>query len=224
MSEVASGDDSPKITRRNITIFISLSAVGLTSGYIASKMVASYKENKVVDIDGLLWPGTKIKGFNLNSTDGTEFTQESFLGRWSFLFFGFTTCPDTCPTTLKVMATAQNEIRKSELGNSTQVIFVSVDPGRDSIGKMKPYVEYFDPTFKGGTGSIDALNVLTNQLGVFHIRNEPDESGNYDVEHSAAIIVVDPDGRRVGILSTPHAPGNIVNQFQEIRKFVEAQA
>jgi len=224
MSDMERQDDSPKITKRNIAIFLAISTVGLTFGYISSRMVASYKENKISSVEGLLWPGKKINRFNLNSTDGTEFTQDNFLGKWSFLFFGFMTCPDTCPTTLKVMATAQNEIRKSELGSNMQVIYASVDPERDSIEAMKPYVEYFDPTFKGITGSINALNVLTNQLGVLHIRNEPNEFGYYDVEHSASIIVVDPDGRRVGILSTPHTPSNIANRFQEIRKHVESQS
>ncbi len=207
---------------RRWTLFLLLAVAGVSAGYLASEWTGR-KTPDVGAVDGLIWPGTPLPAFALETTDERPLDPDRLAGQWSLLFFGFTNCPDVCPTTLSGLAGAMDVLRDDgDLGDS-QVYFVSVDPARDPLATIGKYVAAFDDAFVGATGSIEAIDQLARPLGVLHVRNEPDENGMYTVDHSAAIIVVDPDGRRVGILSTPHTPQEIARRFREIRGFVEAQ-
>ena len=213
-------DNAPK--RRTLQLLL-LSAGAIAAGYTVSRLVSPSVPD-VGSIEGLLWPARAIQTFRLDSTDGGDLDIAALQGTWTFLFFGFTTCPDVCPTTLNVMASLRTKVESLGLNQSIQMIFVSVDPARDSIELLKSYVGHFDPSFKGATGTIEELNVLTEQLGVLHIRDEPDESGSYHVDHSASVLLLDPEVRRVGIFSTPHVADDMLQRFQSILQFVELQS
>jgi len=101
-------------------------------------------------------------------------------------------------------------------------VFVSVDPARDTIDRMSKYVSYFDDTFIGATAPLEALDELTSQIGILHIREAPDDNGNYHVDHSAAIALIDPELRYVGIFQTPHSAEKITAEFMSIRKYLES--
>src|ERR1700694_1688962 len=101
-----------------------------------------------------LFPDPKpLAAFALTDHKNRVFDLASLKGKWSFLFFGFTHCPDVCPTTLAVLARVRDNIAKNTVGaEDIPFVFVSVDPNRDTAGKLRQYVEYFDKTFLGGTG------------------------------------------------------------------------
>src|SRR5207302_6152290 len=101
-----------------------------------------------------LFPDPKpLTAFALTDDKNRVFDLASLKGKWSFLFFGFTHCPDVCPTTLAVLARAREDIAKNALGaKDIQFVFVSVDPNRDTAGELRRYVEYFDTIFLRGTG------------------------------------------------------------------------
>ncbi|MCB1863299.1 MAG: SCO family protein, partial [Gammaproteobacteria bacterium] len=104
-----------------------------------------------------------------------------------------------------------------------QVIFVSVDPARDTIERMQQYVGYFDKSFIGATAPIEQLDVLTRQLGVLHERTTPDDSGSYLVDHTASVMLIDPSARLVGVFSSPLEVESITSRFQSMREFLDKQ-
>jgi len=123
------------------------------------------------------------------------------------LFFGFTHCPDVCPSALYDLA----QIRKSlaqdhpESARDLQVLFVSVDPERDTPEKLNQYVDYFDPSFIGVTGPEAQLAPLTLQLGIaYRIEDHEPGSQQYTVDHSASFLLMNPDGKLHGVFPAPH--------------------
>src|SRR5437867_2566133 len=114
-----------------------------------------------------LFPDPKpLTAFALTDDKNRVFDLASLKGKWSFLFFGFTYCPDVCPTTLAVLARVRDNIAKNTVGaEDLQFVFVSVDPNRDTASKLGQYVEYFDTTFLGVTGDNAQIGNLASQLG-----------------------------------------------------------
>lgn len=119
-----------------------------------------------------------------------------FRGKVVLLFFGYTHCPDICPTSLSVIAQALAALDESEL-KQVQVLFVSVDPERDTIEKLKEYAAYFHPKILGITGKPEALAAAAELYGASFEKKEPDAKGEYSVTHSAYIYLIDRSGRLV---------------------------
>src|SRR2546425_7840579 len=114
-----------------------------------------------------LFPDPKpLTAFALTDDNNRVFDLARLKGKWSFLFFGFTHCPDVCPTTLAVLAPARENLAKNTAGaEDLPFVFVSVDPNRDTPGKLRQYVEYFDATFLGVTGDKPQIAKLARQPG-----------------------------------------------------------
>jgi protein SCO1/2 len=130
-------------------------------------------------------------------------------------------CPDVCPTTLAELANVVEEVRTDGgAGGRLQVVFVSVDPGRDAPERLGEYVTFFDSGFLGVTGTARALEGLTRQLGIFVRRGTPNDEGEYLVEHGGAVLLIDPEGRVVGVFQAPHDPAEITDSLRRIRRFL----
>jgi protein SCO1/2 len=149
-----------------------------------------------------------VADFALIDDEGQPFSLNRLQGQWSLLFFGFTHCPDICPSALYDLSVIRDSLLEEhpDKADQLQVLFVSVDPERDTPAKLKSYVEYFDPAFIGVTGPDAQLAPLTLQLGVAY-RIEEHEEGNlaYNVDHSASILLVNPEGRLHGVFPAPHS-------------------
>jgi len=147
-----------------------------------------------------------LQAFVLEDHDGRPFTADSFKGRWSLVLAGFTHCPDVCPFTL-----ANLEQVVSELGLLVRpdripvVVFLGVDPDRDRAS-LKDYVVQFHPDFLGVTGAIDQIERALKSFDAVAMRSKPDARGSYQVTHSAAVAVVDPEGRLAAKISPPFDP------------------
>jgi protein SCO1/2 len=146
----------------------------------------------------------QISQFNLIDHTGSGVTNNSLEGNWSLLFFGFTYCPDVCPTTLSVLNEAVNNLE-----NPPQVIMVSVDPERDTPSLLADYVPRFNPAFKGYTGEFDEIVSVATELNVAFGKVPGPELGTYTVEHSASIVVMNPLGQYAGFIRAPHNAQNI---------------
>ncbi|MFK7955144.1 MAG: SCO family protein [Lysobacterales bacterium] len=150
-----------------------------------------------------LYPEPRIVAdFALTDKTGQPFNLGRWQERWDLVFFGFTHCPDVCPSTL---ATMREVAQSAGLGDALGVTFISVDPQRDTPSHLAEYVEFFDSDFSAATGPEAQLVALTHQLGVlFDI--EPHESGaaRYNVDHSAAVLLINPQGRLSGQFPAPH--------------------
>jgi protein SCO1/2 len=155
-----------------------------------------------------------IPGFSLVDQAGQPFGPERLKGHWSMMFFGYTQCPDLCPTTLATLAAARRELADLPDSESPQPVFISIDPARDTPDKLAGYVKFFDPALTGVTGEAGAIEALTRQLGVAVVVGKPDASGNYTISHSATLFLVDPQGRLAGIFSAPHTPDGIAHDYR----------
>lgn len=139
--------------------------------------------------------------FALTDDEGQPFTPAALAGKWSLLFFGFTYCPDVCPTTLVDLAKFYRQL-PPEQREQTQIIMVSVDPARDTVEKLNQYVRYFDPDFRSVTGEFMALHKFATSLSI-PFSKVPGGGDNYLVEHSANVVVINPRGHYVGFIKGP---------------------
>jgi protein SCO1/2 len=157
-----------------------------------------------------------LPDFELLDQNSLPFGPDRFNGHWSFVFFGFTNCPDVCPTTLATLAATRRELASMAAAEQPEVVLVSVDPGRDKPERLAQYVAFFDPSFTGVTGDPARIRQLSEALGVAVIIGPADANGNYTVDHSATVFLVDPQGRLVAVFSTPHTPDGIAHDYRLI--------
>ena len=154
---------------------------------------------------GTLLPQPRpITDFTLTGSDGKPFSRADLLGHWTIVFAGYTSCPDVCPTTL--MDLKGLETRLGPLADRLEVLFISVDPERDTPDKLDGYVHYFDPRFRAATGSIAALEQLGRNLGFVFDKAPGSTPGSYTIDHSAALMLIDPKGALRGYLVPPFKP------------------
>lgn len=142
-----------------------------------------------------------IASFSAKDHLNQEFNEQSFLGKWNIVFFGFTTCPDVCPTAMSNLNQVIKKV-KPEFQKDTQVVMISVDPERDTIERLAKYVPAFNQDFIGVNGSLEQTQKLSKSIGVSFFK-VPDETGTtpYLVEHTARWFIVDPLGRRFALIS-----------------------
>ncbi len=201
-----------------IPAMVILAVFAASSGFYIS-LKQSQNNQQPPDIEGLFWPNPKqIQDFNTLDQTGNSFGLNQIKGKWSFIFFGYTHCPDICPVTMAVMAQTYKQLAMEH--NNLQIIFVSVDPERDSTEKLSQYVSYFNKDFIGLGGDPEKVNSLTKQIGVAYFLNKEDQTEDYLVDHSASIFVFDPMARMVGKISPPHDAEKVIEQFTKIKTFI----
>jgi len=139
--------------------------------------------------------------FELLDHKGKSFSRAQLLGRWTLVFFGFTHCPDICPTTMVELADLKSQLANTE-AEATQVVMVSVDPARDTPERLSEYVPYFHPEFLGVTGDFTAILSFAQRLNApFRKLSEPD--GDYQMEHTANVVLMNPRGDYHGFFRAP---------------------
>ena len=171
-----------------------------------------------------------IAAFKLTDHMGKTFDRSSINGRWSFVFFGFVSCPDVCPTSMSVLGTVDRQLQasNSELAEQFQGILVSVDPERDSTENLAKYATAFSPRFLGVTGPREDLVGLTTQVNVAFAKvplTEPlpldsaaaDVAADaYTVDHTGNIVIINPRGHYHGFIKLPHDAETIRLTFQTL--------
>lgn len=143
--------------------------------------------------------------FTLHDQLGNEFTNQQLLGKWSLVFVGFTSCPDVCPTTLNKLNAAYTELQS--LSEDIQVVFVSVDPDRDSQTKRLDYINFFNKDFKAVTAEHAQLFPFTRDLGFAYAM--VGDGADYQVDHSASYVLVSPKGEKFAVFKPKQQPGKI---------------
>jgi protein SCO1/2 len=139
--------------------------------------------------------------FQLVRSDGKPLTRADWNGHWNIAFFGYTHCPDICPTTLATFKQVW-KVLDADVRERLRFDFISVDPARDTPEQLARYVAFFNPEFIAATGSDAELTRLTRALGLVYARGEP-KDGTYEVDHSASAVLFDPHGNQVGLLRPP---------------------
>jgi protein SCO1/2 len=152
---------------------------------------------------------------DLTGQDGQPLPADFLSGHWTLVFFGFTQCPDICPTTLAVLAQAGRQLADLPQAEQPRVLLVSVDPERDTPERLAAYVRFFDPGFIGATGSLEAIAATAAAFGVPYAKVTMPEGG-YTMDHGSGIFVVGPAGDIVAYLSAPHDAGVIARDYRKV--------
>lgn len=158
----------------------------------------------------LLQPAKTLTEFELINQNGEPFSLNNLQGAWTLMFFGFINCPDICPTTLRLLKNVKSDLQGKGAWLNKRVVFVTVDPARDTVEKIKPYVDYFDKDFIALTGTTQQVQAFAKQLSLPFVLEPKDEFGGYNVAHSASILLVNPEAKLAAILSAPHEHSKIV--------------
>lgn len=164
--------------------------------------------------------GAKIGGpFALTDQDGRAVTDKSFAGKYRIMYFGYTFCPDVCPTTAQVIGAAMRQLDKKDAAVSAKVVpvFVTVDPERDNPAVLKQFVAAFYPRFVGLTGTPAAIEATEKEYGVAASKGKVTPNGGYLVGHTNAVYLMDPDGKPLALLPTDQGADATAD---EIRRWV----
>jgi protein SCO1 len=172
----------------------------------------------------------ELTAFNLQDHYGRPYDMTSLQGQWSLLFFGFTSCPDVCPLTLHELKRFYEDEQNQTYRADTRVVMVSVDPSRDTQEKLAEYMAVFHPDFLGVGGDYAEISQLARQLFVAHSEPPAAQAGghgahgdhgsnaaDYMIDHSANILIINPQGRYHGFMEASIKAGNISRAYQAVR-------
>ena len=206
------------IKRTLVVIVCFITAVfGLFVNRLSMDRILSPKE--LVANGAIMFSSPReIGDFNLLDQNQAAFTKQQLQGQWSFVFFGFTHCPDICPTTLVMMNELNEFLLDTPYAVDTQFLMVSLDPARDTPIKLKPYIEYFNSDFIGLTGEFLSIHRFAKQLNVaFQKIVTNAETGDYTVDHSGHIAVINPAGHFSGFYKPPLDVSRMLMTYKSIR-------
>jgi protein SCO1/2 len=201
-----------------VLLFVASLCLGI---YINKKFNKSTPQQSLQREDDLLDflvtevnPPLSLPGFSLLDHHGNDFTVDGLKGKWNFLFFGYTFCPEVCPTTINTLDTVYSKLAREDVG----VVFVSFDPERDTVKQLAGYIPYFNDKFVGVTGEEAEIKSLTGALDISYSRYLPEGSDEEDYQfyHDTTILLIDPLGRLAARFAAPHSPKFIVEKFQAL--------
>ena len=197
------------MSKRNV-IFILLILFSITGIFTYFQSLPSLLEKKPSLITGkILVRPMEIDNFELIDQNNEVFNKKSLEGSWTVLFFGYTNCPDVCPTTIYKLAEIKNGIKEDLPSANFNTVLVTLDPDRDSTERLDEYIGYFDETMLGVTGTYENIQSFTSSLSVFYQRINKEEG--YDFNHTASIFVFDKDGSLFATMS----PANTVRELED---------
>lgn len=160
----------------------------------------------------------EISPLTLTDQNQQPFTNSRFKDKWTLVFFGFTHCPDICPTTLAQFDQVSEKLADTDYAADTQFLLVSLDPVRDTPEKMKPYVEYFNSDFIGVTGNFLSIHRFAKQLNVAFQKVVTDaETGEYTVDHGGNVALINPQGHYHGFYKPPLDVDRMVLTYKSVR-------
>ena len=188
-----------KLTVAALAVFITI----IVAGFVHRISLPRVLTDTEMQINGLYLMETPRDFGEVSLVDqhGDVFTRERFLGKWTLVFFGFTYCPDICPTTMSFLNDLMGQLEGTEV-QDTEVLMVSVDPARDTVAQLAEYMPYFNPEFTGVTGEFLDIHRFATALNT-PFRKVPGQGENYQVDHSANVVLINPRGDYHGFFKTP---------------------
>lgn len=206
--------------KKSHTFWVTGCLVALCLGLILYILTNPSAEQKLLKAGVFILEAPRSPApFELVKQDGTPFTNESFKGQWDLVFFGFTHCPDVCPATLATLKQAWNALDE-KLKSTTRIVLVSVDPARDTVEKVRQYTGFFGEPVIGVTGSFTELRKLTHGLSV-PFRKVPLAEGEYTVDHSAYIYLINPQGHFQAFFKPPFQSKRLAEKYRETTVYLE---
>jgi len=183
----------------------------LALGGVTTSSLAQAPERSAAELmDAVMWNREPIGGpFALTDQNGVRRTDADFRGKLMLVYFGFTYCPDICPTDLQQMALAVDQLGPA--GGTVQPVFITVDPARDTVEHLKDYMALFHPRFVGLTGDAAAIRQAARAYRVYYEKVEREDKSDYTLDHSVFIYLMDRDGRYLGFFP----PGTSAERLAE---------
>ena len=195
-------------------LFIAL-VVGAFVFSVTRDRVLSFEQ--LQQIGSVMLPRPRaLAGIDLRTTDDQVFNEASLEGAWTFAYFGFTNCPDVCPTTMSVMGQAYNALSEEERA-AYRGVLVSVDPERDDAATLEKYATAFSPSFQGVRGSIEQTAAFATQVNVAFQKLPGQGDEPYQVDHSGNLVIINPKGHYHGFIKLPHTRDKLVNTFRTLQ-------
>lgn len=185
-------------------------ALLLISLWLLAPMLYAAENGKLVA--GVFDPPRAAPELALEGSNGKELNLADYRGKVVILGFGFTSCPDICPTTLAVLAQARKEL--GELADQLQVVYVTVDSQRDTAERMRKYLRTFDPTFVGGTGSEAQLASVRKKYGV--LANKKTYGSSYTFAHSSYTYLIDRSGELRALMPYGHSADDYAHDVRAL--------
>ncbi len=203
------------MTRTQKTVFILVAVVALVLGLTVNRVLSGKDQGDqtaLIDAGVILLPQSRnVPDLTFTDQDGQPVALDSLKDKWTLLFFGYTFCPDICPTTLAQLRQIKSELPK-EAVDKLRVVLVSVDPHRDTPQQLKTYLGYFDKQFQGLTAPVDTLQKLANAVSIPFIPADTSKP-NYTVDHSGNLALLGPDGTQRGFIRAPLNNQKLVAQL-----------
>ena len=197
------------MSKRNI-IFILFILFGISGLFTYFQSLPSLLEKKPTLATGkILARPMEIDQFELIDQNNAAFNNKSLEGVWTVVFFGYTNCPDVCPTTIYKLAEIKNVIKEKLPSTDFNTVLVTLDPDRDSAKRLDEYIGYFDENMLGVTGTYENIQSFTSSLSVFYQRINKEEG--YDFNHTASIFIFDKNG----LLFATMSPANTISELTE---------
>ena len=219
MSENSSHSDRENGIRNTvvgIVIFITV-VLALFINRVSQERILSPKEMVANGAIMFSMP-REISDLSLIDQNQLPFTKSRFADKWTLVFFGFTHCPDICPTTLALLNQVSVALAETDYAVDTQFLLVSLDPLRDTPEKMKPYVEYFNTDFIGVTGEFLSIHRFARQLNIAFQKVVTDsETGDYTIDHGGNVALINPQGHYHGFYKPPLDVNRMVLTYKSVR-------
>lgn len=196
-----------------MTLYLRLTAL---LALVVLATAAGASENPALK-SGVFNPTRIAPDFSLRGSDGTEFKLSRYRGKVVALGFGYTFCPDVCPTTLADLAAVRKKLGAA--GGNFQVVYVTVDPERDSVKQLRDYLAHFDPTFVGATGTPEQLAGVRKAYGILVSKQAyKDSKAAYLVHHSSFVYLIDPEGKLRALLPFGRPVDDITHDIKTLMK------
>jgi protein SCO1 len=197
--------------RTALGVFIG--ALALIGGVLAAVFISGPK-TVAVESGTLLQTPRPLPAFSLTDESGQPFTNAELQRHWTLLFPGFTYCPDICPATLAQLKAVQAGL--GTRADRLQVLLFSIDPERDTPETLARYVHHFDPSFKGATTGEPGLRDMAQALGVAYIKVPGETAESYTMDHSAALVLINPRGEIAGYFTPPLRTEALTRDLKQI--------
>lgn len=203
------------------TVVVLAALVAIVLGLTVHKVLGSKGDGldkaALLDAGIILLPQSReLPELTLNNVDGQPQALASLKGKWTLVFFGYTFCPDICPTTLAQLRQL-NGLLPAETRSQLQILMVSLDPHRDTPEKLKQYLGFFDPAYLGLTGPLADIQKLANAVSIPFIPGDTSKE-NYTVDHSGNLVLLGPDGRQRGFIRAPLNNEKLKAQLPQVIK------
>lgn len=199
---------SLKIKGVTLTVTILLALAALFAGIYVSQHMHFKKKIDVAQFHGTYLENPRtVNQFSLTGIDNKPFENDSLQGQWTLIFFGFTNCGYLCPTTMAELGKMYRILEQKDVKNLPHIVMISIDPERDTLEKLAPYVKAFHSSFYGARGDEESIKAMTREMGIAYakiINTDSSNNQSYDMQHSGAVMLFNPQGELNAFFTTPH--------------------